>query len=102
MKSKMSKICFSSLILCILIIIGLVLFCLIGSHFSSSDYSWLLAIVLVYSVIYVPYYIAIFIISVICDQKIKTDSGLKNAILTLLLLGPVIWTIKIILNIVLK
>ena len=102
MKSKMSKICLSSLILCVILFVGLVLFCFIGSHFSSSDFSWLLAIVLVYSIILVPYYIGVFIASILCDNIIKKSYLIKNIILSIMLIGPIGFIIKIIVDIILS
>ena len=102
MKSKMSKICLSSLILCIILCALLVLFCFIGSHFSSSDFSWLLAIILVYGVILVPYYIGVFIASIICDNLLKKDYLIKNIILSIMLIGPIGFIIKIIVDIILS
>ncbi len=98
-KVKFSAITIISLIVLILTIVvsvGLIVYSIIEANSDSNDvYAWLIMIVITAAVLIIPYYLIIFITSIICDHKVKNKKLIKNIILAFFLLLPLLWVGKV-------
>lgn len=89
--SIMSWISLVFIVLIILLVIGSTIF---GIYGGVDGFEWILVILYVSSMVIIPYYIIIFIISLICDRKVKNKIIIKNIILSLLLILPIVFYIS--------
>lgn len=90
--SKISKIILGLLIFFIIIPLGFTIYTL----FSAPDgIEWVLAIIYIYSLFTIPYYIMMFIISRLCDNKVKNKIKLKNILMSIFIIIPFIMFIII-------
>lgn len=87
---KFSIVTWISLIVLVFYIIMLIASTIYGMYGGVNGFEWILAILYVSSIVIIPYYIIVFIISLICDRKVKKRIILKNIIIIILILIPII------------
>ncbi len=89
--SAMTIACLVNLILVIAIPIGMSIYAMIeGANSGNDAYGWFIFVILMTAFLVVPYYIALFFASLVCDKKVKKNKEIKNIILIFFLILPII------------
>lgn len=91
---KLSIVSIISIILLILItlgIISLIIFSIVEATSTGNDaFGWLLFIIMSIAFFTIPYFFVITVISIVCDKTLKKNRKLKDIIISIFLLLPVL------------